>query len=408
MASLFLVVGLTILATLLSRRWLESSPIPPLVMYIVIGLLLNALNVKFHFMHQSTHEGLHLMGEIGIVLLLFRVGLEANLEKLLAQLKHASIIWLGNLTISAIAGYLTARYILDLGLLASLFVGVALSATSVGISAALWQTHNKIDTPEGALLIDVAELDDISAIILMSLLFSLIPRLQTSQAIAIKPLLIQAGLLIFKLALFVLACVLFARYLERPLLRFFQARSFSSVFVGVIGIAFVISGLAGWLGYSLAIGAIFAGFSLSRDPLGKQIDDELEFLFHIFVPFFFVNIGFNVKFEFLGQAVYVGGMLFVAACLGKLIGTGIPARMILDRNKTMLLSVSMIPRAEIAMLVILFGYQHKPSLISPRLFGGMVIVTVLSCILTPLLLNRMFRTWDEADEAAKATTATTR
>lgn len=397
MATFFWVFGIIVLVTAAGRRFLEHSFIPPIVVYIIVGLLCNGLNMQFHFMNKHVHEGISLMAEIGIVILLFRVGLESKLEHLVGQLKRASFIWLGNVSVSAVIGFVAARFVLGFSLIASLFLAVALSATSVGISAALWQAHGRLDTPEGALLIDVAELDDISAVMMMSVLFSMAPTLARSQSVSLSVIGMEILVLLGKLALFLMICFLFARYLESHIMSFFHTTSGASTFVAALGVLFVISGLAGALGYSLAIGAIFAGFSFSRDPAEHELDMQLDFLFYIFVPFFFVNIGMNVRLDLISSALPVGGVLFLAACLGKLVGTGLPALFVLEKRETFILSLSMIPRAEIAMLIMLFGFQHELAFVSPRLFGGMVMVTILTCVFVPVVLHPLLQEQSSKD-----------
>ena len=93
----------------------------------------------------------------------------------------------------------------------------------------------------------------------------------------------------------------------------------------------------------------------------------------------------------------MGGVLFLAACLGKLVGTGLPALFVLEKRETFILSLSMIPRAEIAMLIMLFGFQHELAFVSPRLFGGMVMVTILTCVFVPVVLHPLLQEQSSKD-----------
>lgn len=145
---------------------------------------------------------------MGIISLLFRVGLESNLAGLIRQLPCASFILLGNLSCSGILGFLAASKLLSLKLIHSLFISIAMIATSVGISVSVWQEAKVLDTDNGELLVDIAEMDDIAAIALMSLFFAMIPVLNGDVEANILP--------VFKRTIvpFLLKVSIFATYLS--------------------------------------------------------------------------------------------------------------------------------------------------------------------------------------------------
>lgn len=387
MASFFLFGGMIVLVTQTARLLTRETTFPSMAVYLLIGIAFNALNIPLGFIDEGLQHGIHILAELGIVILLFRVGLESNLATLLRQLKKASLIWLGDVGLSAVLGFVVARSVLGFPLLASLFVATALSATSVGLVAIVWQNANRLETEEGALLIDIAELDDISAIVLMALLFSLAPALASGKPITLSLLGPPLIYLLIKLAAFLTFCVLFSLYVEARITNLFRD-SLTNMFAAVVGITFLISGLASWMGFSLAVGAIFSGFAFSRDPSGMELDHELESLFQLFVPFFFVNIGLGLQLTLIPNALLPGLILFAAAVFGKLIGTSLPALFVTNKQAALLLGVSMIPRAEIAMIVMLNGIQTKS--LSAEVFGAMVVVSLLTSLLIPPLLSMLF------------------
>ena len=121
---------------------------------------------------ESEKWSFGLLGELGVICILFRVGLENDPRQLLRQLPRAVSIWIGNVVLSALLGYVAARYVLGYDLIPSLFVATALSATSVGVSVLIWESAGRLKSELGEQLIDVAELDDISAIVFMVTLFA--------------------------------------------------------------------------------------------------------------------------------------------------------------------------------------------------------------------------------------------
>ena len=199
--------------------------------------------------------------DVGIICLLFRVGLESHIRVLMRQLKGASLIWMGNIVTSGVLGYFAAYYYLNLGLMTSLILATALTATSVGVSVGTWQDARAINSANEALLLDVAELDDISGIILMGLLFAVVAVLQDDANASVVAVFV-ATLLFFllKLLAFGACCMVFSRYIEAPMIRFFQRiEPPPDAMLMMVSVAFIITALAGALGFSIAIGAFFAG-----------------------------------------------------------------------------------------------------------------------------------------------------
>lgn len=153
---LILITGLLIVLAMLVKLAFERAGLPALVGYLVIGFLLRAANENFGILSPDGEQILKYLGTVGLATLLFRVGLESNLAGLLRQLPKASLIWIGDILISGAAGYAAAHYLLNLSWITALIIGVALSATSVGISVGAWQNAGALDSEPGEFLLDGA------------------------------------------------------------------------------------------------------------------------------------------------------------------------------------------------------------------------------------------------------------
>ncbi|MBD3348939.1 MAG: hypothetical protein GF400_07065 [Candidatus Eisenbacteria bacterium] len=114
---------------------------------------------------------------------------------------------------------------------------------------------------------------------------------------------------------------------------------------------------AGLLGFSLAIGAFFAGLVFSRDPKAVRIEASFDVLYELFVPFFFVGLGVLVAPGSLGGALGVAAALLAAAVAGKLAGTAIPAAPLMKGAGAGAIALSMVPRAETAMVIMRYGHR---------------------------------------------------
>ena len=298
---LVLLLGTIILLNILIGAGLKRLGVPSLVGFMILGFLLRLADSEWSFFTAEATGVFEFLATVGIIFLLFRVGLESNLPGLRRQLRPASIIWLGNIVFSGVLGYVTAYYAIGLDLVPSLFVAVALTATSVAISVSVWQEANAIKSPTGELLVDVAELDDISGMVLMALLFAVAPTLREGfDSTVIGVLFETMGWLSFKLAGFGAFCVLFSRYLEHPVTHLFRKIGETPAkLLMIAGFGLIIAALAELLGFSVAIGAFFAGLVFSRDPETVRLDTPFGTLYDLFTPFFFIGIGLNIDPETL-------------------------------------------------------------------------------------------------------------
>ena len=189
--------------------------------------------------------------------------------------------------LSGVLGYCTSAYLLDLPLIPSLYIAVALTATSVAVPVAVWREAEALQSPNGELMLDVAELDDVSAILLMSLLFAAVPVLQAgANGVLLPTILTTGGVLLLKFLLFGAFCYIFSRFVEHRLTRFMERiEPAPDRMLMLVASGSVIAALAGLLGFSIALGAFFAGLIYSRDPEAVKVSQPFVVIYNLFTPF---------------------------------------------------------------------------------------------------------------------------
>ena len=403
---LILLVGAILVAAILVKSGLERIGIPPLIGYILLGLLLHVADLQWHLFSAGEREVWEFLADIGIISLLFRVGLESKLEELMRQLGRASLVWVGNVFVSGLLGFFTAYSLLKIDLIPSLFITIAMTATSVGISVGVWREAQAINSSNGELMLDVAEMDDISAVILMALLFAVVPVLENNPDVStLLPLLGKTvGLFCFKAAVFAAFCFFFSRYLEKSITSFFlRLEPTPDPTIMVAGIGFMIAALAGLGGFSLAIGAFFAGLLFSRDPRSVKLDASFDTFYELFVPFFFIGIGLKIDLAALSTAFDLGMLLLIVAVLGKFIGVAVPILLMRSGwESAVLLGISMAPRAEIAMIVMQHGWQMGDGTVPSQVFAAMVVVSAATSIIIPLVLRPLLRRWPQIENVSES------
>lgn len=381
--------------SVLFRKW----HIPSLVGFILIGLALGVIDSRTGLFREGDHAVMSFLSRTGLAVLMFYVGFDSSLGELRKQLKKASFIWVFNVAASGVAAFLVAHYLIGWAVIPSLFAGVALTATSVGISVTVWGEQNLLHSAPGRLLIDLAELDDLSSISLMVLLFSLVPLFREG-TLGPGVVFLKIGMLIAKMALFGLIWALLLRFAVRRLL--FNGKDPHNGLQKILRIL-VLSGLvtafAAWLGFSLAIGGFMAGLMVGRFREDLNADAEVTVLYRILAPFFFIGIGLNLPLDFLGHGWGAGLWLLLAAVVGKFLGVMIPALGPMGGRRAFLVSLSMLPRAEIALVVMERGLRLGTWAVDQTAYGAMIMVSLLTCLFIPILVCVLLRRWHRSVES---------
>ena len=386
---LLICLGALLILNPLVKSLMERMGLPALIGYILLGFLISLLNQQLSFVDTAFNQMFSLLAQLGVVALLFRVGLRSRLRALLDKLPKASLIWVGDVLTNVLFGFVVSRYLLGLSLETSLVVAAAFSATSVAVAVHVWDELHKLNTTNGQLLLDVAELDDLSGVLLLAVLVAILPVLQGGEGSLLPSIGITTLTVLLNLGLFMTGCYLFSHYVEVKFTRFAREveGSTTALTITILGAGLVIAAIAGYLGFSLAIGALFAGLAFSRDQQAVHTDAKFAYFYEFLTPFFFIYIGMQVDPAAIAPSLGLAAVLFLPAVLGKLLGVAGPALRIVKSHDAVLLGLSMIPRAEIAMIIVYQCRQLGGDVIPEEIFAAMVLVAVATSITAPLILR---------------------
>lgn len=389
-AILLLFMGFVTLLIVPVKALLGLVGVPALVGYILLGAILSFAIAGTDVLTPGFEDGVEFLAKLGIVALLFRAGLESDLKQMVKQLRNAAAVWVSDVSVSASLVFAVVYFWPGMGLIPALFSGIAASATSISVSIVVWEDSGAIDTREGAILLDVAELDDLSSMLLMSVLFAVAPMLKTIPSDGIVFVALQTA--VVELAWFVIfcaACYGFSRYVEhrfRLLFNRLDKRVGTMLFAA--GTMLLIAAGAELIGFSIAVGALFAGLAFSDDPQATRIDKAIEILVALFGPFFFLTIGLSLDLSQISEALGLTALMLAAAVSGKLLGAGLPSAALLSQSSGMLIGASMIPRAEIFLIVMLQGLSLGPWAVPPELYAAAVVTCLITCLLGPVAVAR--------------------
>ena len=159
----------------------------------------------------------------------------------------------------------------------------------------------------------------------------------------------------------------------------------------MLGVGIIVAAVAGMGGLSTAVGAFFAGLIFHRDPHTTQYMDVFRPLHDLLAPFFFVGIGLHLAPEALEA---VGGgvvVLILVAVLGKVLGASLPAMTVVGSSSALILGLSLVPRAEIAFVIMQRGLELGDWAVPPALFAQVVLVSAATVLVVPIVLRSLLR-----------------
>ncbi len=336
------------------------------------------------------------LAELGVLFLMFTVGLEVHLRELLSVGKVA--VWGGVIggMLPLLIGIPTMM-LFDYSAETGVFVGVALAATSVSISAQTLLELGILRTKEGIGLLAAAVVDDVLAILLLSIAIATLgSSAENASALDLAWILVRMMLYLggaLAIAWTVLPRLFNWLHHQRELAR--SVASFGLVAAMIFGWS------ADYLGGIAAItGAFIAGMGLSQthESIREEIESAVQHISYAFlVPVFFVNVGLHIDLLSIGtDLIPLVLVLLVVAVVTKVAGAGFGARLGgFDNGESFRLGVSMISRGEVGLIIA--SLLLSMGLLSQRLFEPLFVVILLTTVLTPPLVRFAFR--HNAEEA---------
>lgn len=329
---------------------------------------------------------IEMLAEIGVILLLFQIGLETDLRRLLKVGGVAFTVAAVGVAVPFALGYLVSRAF-GLEQLPAIVVGASLTATSVGITARVLSDLRRLQTPEGQVILGAAVIDDVMGLIILGVVARLVLGESPSVVDVAQITLVAFG--------FLLAAVLLGRLFA---LRMFDLLSRiskpESLAVMALAFAFVMALLAESAGSALIIGAFAAGLILQPSQHRPAIEQSVLRIGHFFVPIFFVTVGAAVDVRVFGdvKVVLFGLVLLAVAVAGKFVA-GYGAWWF--RGNKALVGVGMIPRGEVGLIFARMGLTA--AVLDAARFSSVMVMVMGTTFLAPPLLKRMIGRAESAE-----------
>jgi Kef-type K+ transport system membrane component KefB len=351
----------------------------------VLGELLGGIIVGVSGLHLvNPHDTtIHLLSELGVILLLFLIGLETDLHKLMSVGVSSAAVALVGVALPFVLGYAVGMY-LGYSSVLSLFLGAALTATSVGITARVLSDLGHLQDPESQVILGAAVIDDVIGLVLLAIVSSLAAGEPLTALTVAKISAIAFGFVGIAIVVGGKA----APYLIRLIAKL---RVGGALFFASLMFALALAYFAASLGSAMIVGAFAAGLVLAKTDKGPQIEKEVHDIAQFFIPIFFVSVGAAVDLSSMNpfnpdtrKYFFVGVLLTVVAIIGK-IAAGWAAT---DRSlRKLVIGIGMIPRGEVGLIFAQIGLAAK--LLYPGLYSSIALMVIVTTFITPIILRML-------------------
>ena len=379
---LALILGnllIIILVARLAAELAERIKIPAVLGEIVAGIIIgpSVLGLIDPIKHLDVADMVLLLGEIGVILLLFQVGLEMDLGEMAKVGKPALLVAIIGVAVPFAAGFSVAAAFGEDAKVA-LFIGAALTATSVGITARVLGDLRALALRESRIVLGAAVADDVLGLVILTVVVKVVTEGSISASVVLETIGLAVGFLLITglLAIYVIPR-LFTR-IDRI------AKSSTTIVSIAFALTLAFSLLANQAKLAFIIGAFMAGLAVGRSPQHERIAEGLNPLGHIFIPVFFASIGINADLEAMFQpsVLALASVLTVVAIIGKLVaGLGIGR----SGGDKLLIGIGMMPRGEVGLIFASIGLSK--GVLDNELYGALLLMVLVTTLITPPLIR---------------------
>jgi Kef-type K+ transport system membrane component KefB len=366
---------------------------PSVVGELVAGILIGPS--VFGFVGISVP--MDLLAEIGIILLLFEVGMETDIKRLTSSGPKALLVALGGVVFPFVLGFYTSYSLFHFTLLASLFIGSTLTATSIGITLRVLRDLKKQDSHEAQIILGAAVFDDVIGIILLVMLY----EFSLSGVVDVW----HAAKVLICVVLFFCLSPIAAKGISHIIKKWEEKSDIPGLLEATI-VSLIL--LFAWIAYQLGapelLGGFAAGIALSKQfrfpfiksfpknvGFNERIEKHMKPIIHLFAPIFFVSIGLSLNLrsvEWSSQYIWIlMGALFTVALFGKLL-----AGFLLKgetRSTKWAIGTAMIPRGEVGLIFANIGLTA--GVFKQDIYTAVVLVIALTTLLAPVFLRFVYQ-----------------
>ncbi len=350
----------------------ERLKIPTVLGEIVAGVLVGPSVLGL----VDRTDSLAVLAELGVLLLLLGVGMEMDVGELVKVGRSSMLVACGGVIVPFALGTGVA-IALGQSTTTAVFIGAALTATSVGITARVFGDLRALGTSEARVVLGAAVVDDVLGLIILTV----VAKLATGGGFSLASV---GGTSALAIA-FLLVTGIAGRRFVPPLLSVIErhARGSGTLVAVVLAMALGFATLADQAQLAPIIGAFMAGLAMSGSRVAPRVERELAPVGHIFIPAFFLQIGIEADIKAMVSPTALG----LAAALGvvAVVGKVVAGRFASGAGDRLLIGLGMIPRGEVGL--IFAGLGLRTGVLNADLYGALILVVLVTTVMTPPLLR---------------------
>jgi Kef-type K+ transport system membrane component KefB len=399
---ILLLLALIIISSKAGGALSKAIGQPAVLGELLVGLLLGptALNLLFRAPfteHEALGTMVKYMADLGVIFLMFLAGLETDLKEMKKVGAAAFLGASGGVILPFVVGTAISKYLGNYGWYESIFIGTILTATSVSISAQTLLELGQLRSKEGTTILGAAVIDDVMGIIVLSVVVAMHAA---SGGQGAEPI----WWVMVKMVAFFGIGIVAGNWLVPKLLRWASKwPGTETTFAMAIVLGLIFAFLSEAIGKVAAItGAYLMGVLIAQHhDLRHQVAEKLSIMaYGFFVPLFFVSIGLEANAR---EAITSSGMLalwiVLASIITKVIGSGLGVKVLgFNFKESLRVGTGMISRGEVALITA--GIGKSAGVISDEVFSVMVIMTLATTLVTPILLRFVFPRSAQHEQAA--------
>ncbi|ASC69892.1 cation:proton antiporter [Halomicronema hongdechloris C2206] len=337
---------------------------------------------------QSQSEVISVLAELGVMVLLFEIGLESDLRELGKVGYQAAVVAIVGVVVPLALGTIGLIALFHVPTIPAVFAGAALTATSIGITSKVLSELGHLKSTEGQIIVGAAVIDDVLGIIVLAVVASLAKTGEVD--------LLNVVYLIVSASAFLLGAILLGKVINQSFVAIAtQLQTRGALLIPAISFALVMAVLANTIHLEAILGAFAAGLVLDETDQRKELDQQVMPVADILVPIFFVTVGAKADLSVLNPAVaenraglIIATFLIAVAILGKVVtGWAVFGQPGINR---LAIGVGMVPRGEVGL--VFAGIGSASGVLDRPLEAGIIVMVILTTFLAPPLLQRALKT----------------
>lgn len=349
----------------------------------VVGL--SPENIPEVFATQS--EVISVLAELGVIILLFEIGLESDLRELQKVGSKAAIVAVVGVVVPFVAGTAGLMLIFGMPTIPAVFAGAALTATSIGITSKVLSELGQLKSTEGQIIVGAAVIDDVLGIIVLAVVASLAKTGEVDITNLIY--------LIVSATAFLLGSIFFGKFFNKSFVAIAdKLQTRGNLVIPALIFAISMAFLANAIHLEAILGAFAAGLVLDETDKRKELDQQILPIADILVPIFFISVGARVDLSVLNpssvdnrQGLVIAAFLIVVAIIGKVItGWAIIGK---EKINRLAIGIGMIPRGEVGL--VFAGIGAASGVLDKPLQAAIIIMVILTTFVAPPLLRLAFK-----------------